>query len=580
MTQASATLEKWLEEILAKVRKPGRYLGNEWNAFKKNFSAQDLRFAICFPNLYEIGMSNLGLRIIYGLLNEQEGVSCERVFLPDTDMREILKQEKIPLFSLESKTALKQFDLIGFCLSYELDYANVLAVLELSGIPLLAKDRSLDFPLIIAGGSCVSNPEPLSDFIDLFLIGEAEEALLEIIEGYRKLQAARRSPRVSKEEMLREMAKVEGVYVPSLYEPEYNQNNSLKSFSAKYADTPTVINKRIVKDLDRAYYPTRWLVPYVNIVHDRAAVELMRGCPHRCNFCQARSLYYSLRMRSPERALELVKEIIKSSGYEEISLLSLSTSDYPFLSKIICALSDTFQEEAIAISLPSLRPKSYLGDLADYLSRVRKTTFTFAPEAGSERLRESINKNFKMDEFYTAVLSAYKAGWQSVKLYFMIGLPQEEYEDLDGILEIVREVSRMRKDVSRSAAQVRASISFFVPKPHTAFEREAMDSEANLRAKIAYLRKKASGLPRQIELNFHDLESSLLEAAFSRGGRHLGKVLLSAYRKGWPPAEQPAHLRHMFWQEIFKECSQARESYLRKRGRDETLPWQHIHLGL
>lgn len=580
MTHTAGTHEQWLETILAKVRKPGRYLGNEWNAVKKNFSAQDLRFAICFPNLYEIGMSNLGLRIIYGLLNEQEGVSCERVFLPDTDMREILKQERIPLFSLESKTALSEFDLIGFCLSYELDYANVLAVLELSGIPLLAKDRSLDFPLIIAGGSCVSNPEPLSDFIDLFLIGEAEEALLEIIERYRKLQAARRSPQVSKEEMLREMAKVEGVYVPSLYEPEYNENNSLKSFSAKYADTPTVINKRIVKDLDRAYYPTRWLVPYVSIVHDRASVELMRGCPHRCNFCQARSLYYSLRMRSPERALELVKEIIKSSGYEEISLLSLSTSDYPFLSKIICALSDTFQEEAIAISLPSLRPKSYLGDLADYLSRVRKTTFTFAPEAGSERLRESINKNFKMDEFYTAVLSAYKAGWQSVKLYFMIGLPQEEYEDLDGILEIVREVSRMRKDVSRSAAQVRASISFFVPKPHTAFEREAMDSEANLRAKIAYLRKKASGLPRQIELNFHDLESSLLEAAFSRGGRHLGKVLLSAYRKGCPAAEQPAHLRHMFWQEIFKECFQAREAYLRMRGRDEILPWQHIHLGL
>lgn len=580
MTHTAGRYEQWLETILAKVRKPGRYLGNEWNAVKKNFSAQGLRFAICFPNLYEIGMSNLGLRIIYGLLNEQDGVSCERVFLPDTDMRGILKQEKVPLFSLESKTALKQFDFIGFCLSYELDYANVLAVLELSGIPLLAKDRNLDFPLIIAGGSCVSNPEPLSDFIDLFLIGEAEEALLEIIERYGKLQAARRGPQVSKEEMLREMAKVGGVYVPFLYEPEYNENNSLKIFSAKYADTPPIINKRIVKDLDRAYYPTRWLVPHVSIVHDRAAVELMRGCPHRCNFCQARSLYYSLRMRSPERALELTRSIIQSSGYEEISLLSLSTSDYPFLSRIICSLSDTFQEEAIAISLPSLRPKSYLGALADYLSRVRKTTFTFAPEAGSERLRKIINKNFMMDEFYAAVLSAYKAGWQSVKLYFMIGLPQEEYADLDGILEIVREVSRMRKDVSRSAAQVRASISFFVPKPHTAFEREAMDSEANLRAKIAYLRKKSGGLPRQIELNFHDLESSLLEAVFSRGGRHLGRVLLNAYRKGWPAAEQPAHFRRMFWQGVFKECSETQEAYLRKRGRDEILPWQHIHLGL
>lgn len=565
--------EKRLEEILAKVRKPARYLGNEWNVVKKDFYAQDVKFAICFPNLYEIGMSNLGLRIIYGLLNEQEGVSCERVFLPDTDMREILKNERIPLFSLESKTSLSEFDFIGFCLSYELDYINVLEALELSGIPLLAKERNSDFPLIIAGGSCVGNPEPLADFIDLFLVGEAEEALLEIIEVYKKRRA-------SKEDTLRALAQVEGAYVPSLYEAEYNENNSLKSFSAKHADTPLAVNKRIVKDLNQSYYPTRWIVPYINIVHDRAAVELMRGCPHRCNFCQARSLYYSLRMRSLEKALELARSIIQSSGYEEISLLSLSTSDYPFLSKMICALSDNFKEEAIAISLPSLRPKSYLGDLADYLSRVRKTTFTFAPEAGSERLRESINKNFRMDEFYAAILSAYKAGWQSVKLYFMIGLPQEEYEDLDGILDIAREVSRLRKDVSRFSAQVRLSISFFVPKPHTAFEREAMDSEENLRGKIAYLLKKAKTLPKAIKLNFHDLENSLLEAVFSRGGRKLGKVLLAAYQKGCPNAEHPAHLRHMFWQEIFRECSEVQGEYLRKRDKDEILPWQHIHLGL
>lgn len=563
--------EKKLEEILSRVRRPARYLGNEWNVSMKDFSKAEVTFAICFPDLYEIGMSNLGLRIIYGLLNSQEAVSCERVFLPDVDMQCILKKEGVPLFSLESKTALREFDFIGFCLNYELNYTNVLAVLDLAGIPLLAKDRAASAPLIIAGGACAGNPEPLADFIDLFLIGEAEEALLEIIEAYKKCHAP-------KKDILKELAKIEGVYVPSFYEAEYSEDSSIKSFYPKYPDIPIKIRKRIVPDLNQAYYPERWLVPYVEIVHDRAAIELMRGCPHHCSFCQARNVYHALRLRSPEKIMELARKIVGSSGYEEVSLLSLSTSDYPFLSGVVGSLDDCFNGQAISLSLPSLRPKTYLGNLARYLSRVRKTTFTFAPEAGSERLRRLINKNFQMDEFFSAVLSAYKAGWQAVKLYFMIGLPQENYEDLDAILELSAEVSRLRKGVSGSAANVRVSISFFVPKPHTSFEREAMDSAENLRRKAEYLRKKSCGLPRRIKLTFHSAERSLLEAAFSRAGRSIGKVLLTAYQKGCRLDGWEEHFNFTPWQMSFRECAQSMEEYSGKRRQDEILPWQHIEL--
>ena len=441
-----------LEEILPLVRKPARYLGNEWNTVRKDPRAQKVRFAICFPDLYEIGMSNLGLRIIYGLLNSLAEVSCERVFLPDVDMREILKTRKIPLFSLESKMELSEFDFIGFCLSCELSYTNILAVLDLSGIPLLAKDRDFAFPLVIAGGASAGNPEPAADFVDLFLIGEAEEALPEIIEKYKKLRAAGRQPRIHKENLLRELAKIEGVYVPSLYEVEYDARGVLKEFRPKYPDIPVRIRKRVVEDLNQAYYPVDWIVPYIQIVHDRAAIELMRGCPYNCNFCQARSVYSGLRLRSPEKVLELVDKISRSSGYEEFSFLSLSTSSYPYLRDIVVSVSDKFQKQAIAISLPSLRPKSYLGALAEYLAKVRKTTLTFAPEAGSERLREAINKNFSMEELYSAVSSAYKAGWQAIKLYFMIGLPDETNQDLEGILEIAQKVSKLRLE---SAGAVR-----------------------------------------------------------------------------------------------------------------------------
>mgnify|MGYP001615617126 CR=1 FL=1 len=588
-----------LEEILPQVRKPARYLGNEWNVVKKDFFKQEVKFAICFPDLYEIGMSNLGLRIIYGLLNSQQGVSCERVFLPDIDMLEILRARKIPLFSLESKMALIEFDFIGFTLSYELGYTNVLAMLELAQLPFLACERNLDFPLVIAGGSCASNPEPLADFIDLFLIGEAEEALLEIIETYKKLQVTGHKPegsaclpagrvwqpnsqshrsQVNKEDILRELAKVEGVYVPSLYEVEYDSSGAVKKFSPKYHDIPRKVRKRIVKNLDQAYYPVNWLVPYVQIVQDRACIELMRGCPHRCNFCQARSIYHSLRMRSPEKVLELTHKIQQFSGYEEFSFLSLSASDYPFLSEIINSVSEKFQEQAIAVSLPSLRPKAYLGTVAAFLARVRKTTLTFAPEAGSEKLRRRINKDFDIGELYAAVLASYKAGWRAIKLYFIIGLPDEDYEDLDGILEIASWVWRLRKEAVGKPGEVRLSISLFIPKPHTVFEREAMESEDVLREKILYLRRKSRALPRAISLDFHNLESSIIEAALSRGDRTLGGVLLNAYKKGCLLDAWTEHFRFGLWISAFRECNKQFASYLKAKSNDEILPWQHIEL--
>ena len=565
-----------LEEILPLVRKPARYLGNEWNAVRKDPRAQQVRFAICFPDLYEIGMSNLGLRIIYGLLNSLPEVSCERVFLPDVDMREILRTRKIPLFSLESKMELSEFDLIGFCLSCELSYTNMLAVLDLSGIPLLAKDRDSAFPLVIAGGASVGNPEPAADFVDLFLIGEAEEALPEIIERYKESKIKNQKSKITREETLRELAGIKGVYVPSLYEVEYDARGVLKEFRPKYPDIPVRIRKRVVEDLNQAYYPIDWIVPYIQIVHDRAAIELMRGCPYNCNFCQARSVYSGLRLRSPEKVLELVDKISHSSGYEEFSFLSLSTSSYPYLRDIVVSLSDKFQKQAIAISLPSLRPKSYLGALAEYLAKVRKTTLTFAPEAGSERLREVINKNFSMEEFYSAISSAYKAGWQAIKLYFMIGLPDETNQDLEGILEIAQKVSKLRLESAGRPAQVRLSISFFVPKPHTFFEREKMENRDKLKENILYLRDKARKISKKITLDFHNLETSILEAVLSRGDRSLGEVILRAYNNGCLLDGWPEHFKPELWLKAFKESGKDFDFYLRERSADEILPWQHI----
>lgn len=566
------------EDILSCVRKPGRYLGNEWNVVKKDFLKQDVKFAICFPDLYEVGMSNLGLRIIYGLLNSQEGVCCERVFLPDIDMQEILKERKLPLFSLESKSALTEFDFIGFCLHYELDYTNILKVLDLAGIPLLARDRDSNFPLIIAGGVCSCNPEPLADFIDLFLIGEAEEALLEIIDSYKNLQVTHKRSQLKKEDALREIAKVEGVYVPSFYNVTYNKEGEIKEFSPKYPDIPVKITKRIVKNLDKAYYPVDWLVPYVEIVHDRAPIELMRGCPHRCNFCQARNVYHNLRIRSPDKVLELTRKIYQSSGYEEISFLSLSTSDYPCLNEVIESLDCEFKEQAVGISLPSLRPKAYLGALVNYLRGVRKTTLTFAPEVGSQKLLKTVNKDLNMDELYSAVFAAYKAGWQAVKLYFMIGLPDEDAEDLEGILKIAKKVSDLRKEITGHSGRVHLSISSFVPKPHTFFEREPMVSYEILKNKLAYLRERSKSLPKCIKIDFHNLRKSLLEGAFSRGDRTLGSVLLAAYKKGCLLDGWQEHFKPDLWACAFNDCGKPMEYYLRPKEAEDILPWDHIDL--
>ncbi len=573
----TAKISVALEDILPKVRKPGRYLGNEWNVVKKDFYRQGVSFAICFPDLYEVGMSNLGLRILYGVLNAQEGVACERAFLPDIDMQQMLKEKKLPLFSLESKVPLAEFDFVGFCLNYELDYTNMLAMLDLAGIPLLSRERGPEFPLVIAGGACVSNPEPLADFVDIFFIGEAEEAIVEIAQIY-KSHIGNHAPRIEKEDILKEIADIKGVYIPSFYEVDYDEKGEVKKFLPRFCTLPQRITKRIVNDLNQAYYPTQWLVPYVQIIHDRAPVELMRGCPHQCNFCQARNIYQSLRIRSPQKVMELAAAILESSGYEEISFLSLSTSEYPFLKEVIDGLQERLQEKAVSVSLPSLRPKAYLGKLAEYLAKVRKTTLTFAPEAGTERMRNRINKNFNMDEFYSAVLSAYRAGWQSVKLYFMIGLPDEDCQDLDGIVELVKKVSFLRKEVSPLIGEVRVSISFFVPKPHTSFERMAMDSQESLKGKIAYLRKKAKGLPKAVRFNFHGLETSILEAVFSRGDRALGKVLLKAYQRGCILDGWAEHFKFDAWQKAFEDSHITIDSYLQKKTASDILPWQHINL--
>lgn len=580
--EAVPMAKKSLDEILSRVRKPGRYLGNEWNVSKKDFTKQSVKFAVCFPDIYELGMSNLGVRIIYGLLNSMEGICCERAFLPDTDMRALLAENNIPLFSLESKRPLKDFDFLGFSLGYELDYTNVLAVLDLSGIPLLSKDRTLTSPLIIAGGSCVSNPEPLADFIDIFLIGEAEEALPELIEIYRNKHsgfgADSSDMPISRRGLLLELAKVEGIYIPSLYSVQYGLKGDLSDFRPLYPSVPVKIKKRIVKNLDQSYYPSVWLTPHIQIVHDRAAVELMRGCPNRCNFCQASPLYQNLRIRSAKKVLELSRDVLSSSGYEEISFLSLSTSEYPYLNEVISALNEELCSNAVAISLPSLRPKSYLGRLIETISKVRKPTLTFAPEAGSQRLRGLINKDYAMDDFFEAISFAYKSGWQKIKLYFMIGLADEDYADLDGILEIAQKASSLRKECAHRPGEVRLSISFFIPKPHTSFQRHAMDSADSLKEKINYLRNKSRRLSRHIRLNFHDLNSSILEAVFSRGDRALGQVLLEAYKRGCVLDGWKEHFKADSWFDAFRDTRVDYTRYLKNMDNIKILPWEHILL--
>jgi radical SAM family uncharacterized protein len=566
------------DDILLNVHKPGRYIAQEWNVSRKPFDGAEVKFALSFPDLYEVGMSNLGLRIIYGLLNNLDGVICERVFSPDIDLEAILRKSTQRLLSLESKKELREFDLLGFSLSHELLFTNVLNILDLSGIPLAASARDEKYPLVIGGGPCALNPEPLAEFFDLFVLGEAEEAILEIIAVYRKFQGRFKAGKISKQELLLALCGIEGVYVPSFYEVNYAADGKIASLRPKVAAAPLKIKKRFIRDLDRANFISPWIVPYIQIVHDRISLEIMRGCPNNCRFCQARQHYFPFRQRSIPVLLELAQRAYKETGYEEISLCGLSAGDHRDILELTRALTDIFRDKAVSLSLPSLKPKDMLGNLSRLIAGTKKTGLTFAPEAGTERLRAAIGKDFVREEFFRALQEAYAAGYRHIKLYFMIGLPGEESSDLDGIIEFAEAASDLRRKVSRGPGQVNISVNTLIPKPHTPFQWLGMSDPQAIREKQEYLRKKSRN--RRLVFSFHNPAMTFLEGVFSRGDRRLAQVIVKAHSKGLRFDAWQNRLNFAQWLEAFAECGVEPAFYLRERGYEEILPWDFLDIGI
>ena len=546
-----------LDEILPFVSKPGRYLGNEWNAIHKDWGSARVRVALCYPDIYELGMSNLGLQILYSIINQREDSLAERVYAPGEDMEEILRARGIPLFSLESKKPLRDFDIIGFTLQHELCYANILNILSLAKIPLRSQDRKGKFPLIIAGGPSASNPEPLADFIDAFVLGDGEEVIVEILEVHKKDRGSN---------LLRALANIPGVYVPSLYEVRYKEDGTLESIERKAEGIPERIEKRVI-DLESSQYPLSPLVPLIDISQNRLNLEIQRGCPHLCHFCQSQAIYGPCRVRSKERLLEIADASLRSTGYDEISLTSLSSTDYPGIRGLISEFLARYGRSYTSISLPSLRPDKFSLDLAIQIQKIRKTGLTLAPEAGSERLRRLIGKEISDQDFVSAIFQAYDAGWRLVKLYFMIGLPTEGDDDIEAIIRLVREARNGHKNLNFNI-----TIAPFVPKPHTPFQWLPMEKLTELRRKKEYLSRR---LPAQIK--GHTVESSFLEGVFSRGDRRLGIVLEKAWEMGCKFDQWKEHFRFNIWMEVFSQCSIEPDFYVyRERDPSEILPWSHL----
>lgn len=567
-----------LEKLLEAVQKPGRYTGGEVNSVIKDKNKVDIRYAFCFPDTYEIGMSHLGMKILYGLVNAREDAWCERVFAPWTDMEEQMRQNNVPLFALESQDPIKDFDVIGFTMQYELSYTNVLNMLDLAGLPVLSKERTQMLPVVIAGGPCVCNGEPIADFIDLFLPGEGEEVtgeLLDLIKEYKKKGA-------SKEEFLRAAAQIEGVYVPSLYEVAYHDDGTIQSVTPT-GGAPEKVKKRIIADLDKVYYPENFVVPYLDVVHDRAVEEIFRGCPRGCRFCQAGFLYRPLREKSVDVICRQSRSLCDSTGYDEISLNSLSTSDYTKIEKLLPELIEWTSENKINLSLPSLRVDNFSDELAEQLQKIRRSGLTFAPEAGTQRLRDVINKNVSEDEILATAEKAFRGGWNLVKLYFMMGLPTETLEDIEGIAKLAQKVVDAyyhcpERKKGRSVT-VNISVASFVPKPFTPFQWEPQDTMEMLAQKQKHLVHSLTS--KKISASWHDVETSFLEGVLARGDRRLGKVIEAAWRKDCHFDSWDEQFHFERWMEAFRECGLKPSFYAnRRRAYDEILPWDHMDYGV
>lgn len=571
------------DEILMKIDKPARYIGHELNSVVKNKDDIAIRFAMCFPDVYEIGMSHLGIQILYDMFNRREDVWCERVYSPWPDLHKIMKEEEIPLFGLESQEPLKEFDFIGITIQYEMCYTNILQILDLSQIPLLSKDRKRDMPFVIGGGPCTYNPEPLADFFDLFYMGEGEisyDALLNLYKEWKKSGESR-------EDFLRNAAKIPGIYVPSLYNVNYKDDGTIKSMNPIYEDVPKTVEKQVVMEMTDVVYPDKPVVPFLKATQDRVVLEVQRGCIRGCRFCQAGMIYRPLREKHVEKLKKQAAVMLKNTGYDEISLSSLSTSDYRDLEELINYLIDHFGSKNVNISLPSLRIDAFSLEVMRKVQDIRKSSLTFAPEAGSQRLRDVINKGLTEEVILNGAGLAFEGGWNKVKLYFMLGLPTETTEDMQAIAELANKIAvryyEIPKEERNGKCQITVSTSFFVPKPFTPFQWSPMCTKEEFlnRAKIVNDTVKEQLNRKSIKYNWHQADVTVLEGIFARGDRKLGKAILKAYEEGCIFDAWGEYFDNEKWMSIFEQCGIDPDFYtIRERQIDEIFPWDFIDAGV
>ena len=571
-------LQYKLDQLLKRVEKPGRYIGVEINSARKDPNSVDANFAFAFPDIYEIGMSYLGLQILYHELNQCENIFCQRVFAPAVDMEKLMREEGVPLMTLEAKMPLREMDIVGFTLQYEMSFTTVLNMLDLAKIPVFAAERNENEPLIIAGGPCAFNPEPLTDFIDVFLIGDGEKLLPAFVEKY--IDCKKKG--MAKADCLRELSKLQGVYVPSLYDVKYNDDGTIKELCELYEGAPFPVTRAILPSVEETDFPVNPIIPMVEAVHDRAVTETFRGCTRGCRFCQAGMIYRPVRERSKDRILQLAKTQLENTGHDELSLLSLSTSDYSCFEELATELIDYTKKENVSLSLPSLRIDKFAFDVLNKIQEYKKSGLTYAPEAGTQRLRDVINKGVTEKDIYESIEQALELGWKHIKLYFMIGLPTETYEDLDGIVEIAKNIKELNYKVNGPKGgrfNLTVSVSNFVPKAHTPFQWEAQNTAEEFADKHNYLaeRLKIKG----VTFNYHDNTTSAYEAVFARGDRRCGRLLYEAFRAGCKFDGWTEHFRPEAWETAFERSGIDKDFYTtRKREFDEILPWDIVDSGI